>query len=373
MRFGRRSLEATALARRACTKTGSPRHAFGGSIARPRSPVASAFGLRYLVRVAEPLIPYISLPEIPLGFLLKVPVLGQLFDPAHPPSIKPFGTLVALGVYIGSVITMHRARQRGLDAKKMNEFIFWVVAAGFVGGHVLDAIFYHPQRVARDPLYLVMLWDGLSSYGGFIGAILGLVAYKYVKREKVLPYAEVVVATFPIAWIFGRAGCTVVHDHPGRLSDAWFAVRYPMGDGWVGRYDLGFVEFALTIPLAIIVSVLWARGPKPPGYFIGIVCASYAPVRFVLDFLREEEGTGMLGGDPRYGGLTPAQWACFGLLGLGLYFIFVVARKGGASAQPDAPPEGKTGKKKKKRKAAAAKAEEADAATEQAEQAEQES
>src|SRR5688572_25015918 len=33
--------------------------------------------------VAEPLIPYIDLPEIPLGFLLHVPGLGSLFDPAH--------------------------------------------------------------------------------------------------------------------------------------------------------------------------------------------------------------------------------------------------------------------------------------------------
>lgn len=313
--------------------------------------MASARALRYARRVSEPLIPYITLPEIPLGFLLDVPVLGKLFDAARPPSIKPFGTLVALGVYIGSVITMHRAKERGLDTKKMNEFIFWVVAAGFVGGHMLDAIFYHPQRVARDPLYLLMLWDGLSSYGGFIGAMVGGFAYKLVKREKILPYADVVIATFPIAWVFGRAGCTVVHDHPGRLSDAWFAVRYPMGSGWVGRFDLGLYEFVLTIPLAIFVTLLWRRGPRPPGYFTGIICMAYAPVRFVLDFFREEEGVSMLGGDPRYGGLTPAQWACFGLFAVGAYFTFVIG-KGDAATHGGAPPDAPgTGKKKRKKKA----------------------
>ena len=305
--------------------------------------------------MSEPLIPYITLPEIPLGFLLHIPLLGQLFDPAKPPSIKPFGTLVALGVYIGSVITMHRARERGLDTKKMNEFIFWVVAAGFVGGHMLDAIFYHPQRVLRDPTYLFMLWDGLSSYGGFIGAICGLVAYKLVKREKVLEYADVVVATFPIAWVFGRAGCTVVHDHPGRLSDAWFAVRYPMGSGFVGRFDLGLYELVLTIPLAVIVTLVYRRGRKPAGYFIGLVCVAYAPVRFVLDFFREQETGGMLGGDPRYGGLTPAQWACFGLLGIGLYFMRAAMKRGleplpVLAESPDGLSGTKGAKKKKKKK-----------------------
>lgn len=306
--------------------------------------------------MTAPLIPYIEVGELKLRFLLDVPILGQLFDASNPPSIKPFGTLVALGVYIGSVITMHRARERGLDTKKMNEFIFWVVAAGFIGGHVLDAIFYHPHRVARDPLYLLKLWDGLSSYGGFIGAICGLIAYKLVKKEKVLEYADIIVATFPIAWIFGRAGCATVHDHPGRLSDAWYAVRWPMPSGMVvGRFDLGLYEFFLTIPLALIVTLIYRRGRKPAGYFIGLVCASYAPVRFVLDFFREQETGGMLGGDPRYGGLTPAQWACFGLLGLGIYFMRSAMRRG---LEPEAPPPVA---KKKKKKRAKAPAESADA------------
>lgn len=47
--------------------------------------------------MASPVIPYLTLPEIPPGFLLHVRLAGRLFDAAHPPSIKPFGMLVALG------------------------------------------------------------------------------------------------------------------------------------------------------------------------------------------------------------------------------------------------------------------------------------
>ncbi len=50
---------------------------------------------------------------------------------------------------------------------------------------------------------------------------------------------------------------------------------------------------------------------------------AYAPVRFAMDFLRIRGGDGA---DPRYAGLTPAQWECMALFALGLYMLRVVLR-----------------------------------------------
>jgi len=289
-----------------------------------------------------PLIPYVEVPELPLGFLTHLPLLDRVFnDPHHPPSIKPFGTLVAFGVYLGSVLAMRHGKQRGIPEQKLSEFIFWVVGLGFVGGHMLDAVFYHPQHLLKDPLYLFMLWDGLSSYGGFIGAVLGALAWRASRRQRVLPMCEVINSAFPLAWVFGRMGCASVHDHPGHLSEAWFALRWPMDHG-AGRLDLGFMEMVLTIPLAVAFLVLWRRKPvRPLGFYTGWMCVAYAPVRFVLDFFREREGdTALAGGDPRYGGLTPAQWACFGLLALGLWFLRKAYRGGDAEGPGAVPEEG---------------------------------
>jgi phosphatidylglycerol---prolipoprotein diacylglyceryl transferase len=293
-----------------------------------------------------PLIPYVEVPELPLGFI----------------SIKPFGTVVALGVYVGSVIAMRHARERGIDEKKQSEFIFWVLVGAFTCAHMLDAVFYHPTALhepvstlrtafrwlggripggdlARShphlvaPLYILMLWEGLSSYGGFVGAAIGAFTWRWRRREPITKFVEMFTSAFPLAWVFGRTGCAMVHDHPGRLSDAWFAVRWPMTGGVSGRYDLGLYEMVLTIPLAVTFLVLWRKKPfRPLGFYTGWMCVAYAPVRFLLDFLREQEGEGVLGGDPRYGGLTPAQWGCFGLFALGLYFLRMASRPESATA-----------------------------------------
>jgi phosphatidylglycerol---prolipoprotein diacylglyceryl transferase len=130
----------------------------------------------------------------------------------------------------------------------------------------------------------------------------------------VLPYVDVICSAFPTAWVFGRTGCTIAHDHPGLRSDLWFAVQYPRG----GRLDLGLYEMILTIPLAVTFLVLRSK-PRPWGFYAGASCVAYAPWRFALDFLRAED---VSSADPRYAGSTPAQYACLGMLVLGVTLLW---------------------------------------------------
>jgi phosphatidylglycerol:prolipoprotein diacylglycerol transferase len=69
------------------------------------------------------------------------------------------------------------------------------------------------------------------------------------------------------------------------------------------------------------------------------MCAYYAPLRFLLDFLRERSGVAIgpftSGGDARYAGLTPAQWACFPMLALGIALLLRARRQG--ITQPPVP------------------------------------
>lgn len=266
-----------------------------------------------------PLFPYITLSEL---VLVPARALGSF--PAAPISIKPFGALVATGVYLGAYLTIRRARRIGLDERAMTSFIAWVVGVGFVGGHVLDELFYYPQRLLADPLSLFKLWDGLSSFGGFTGAFIGMLIWRSRYGVPVLPYADNVMSMLPVGWAFGRAGCSTAHDHPGLLSESLLAVRYPGGS----RFDLGLLELLLTIPLALAFLYL-AKRPRPWGFFSALACIIYAPLRFALDFLREHENVpGDVHGaiDPRYFYLTPAQWECFALLGFGIFLLVRMLR-----------------------------------------------
>lgn len=337
--------------------------------------------------------------------------------------LQPFGLLVALGVIIGTMLAVRRARKLGFDVDALNSFITWMLVMGFVCGHVLDSAFYHPSEVAAKPWKLLMLWEGLSSFGGFTGAAIGIVMwryltlktiytipqgigrfvsaaaaatvvwliiqnapqfatlsdtmhlvipgvaavfgwtsvgpegipiYKFVRRKEaaaIFAYADLILSVFPVAWVFGRSGCSSVHDHPGALAtkDALFAVAYPSGfapgagpdavakafalnhadkitnygfiellHGDQPRYDLGLLELMFTIVLASLIALTW-RKKVPTGTYIAVTSLAYAPVRFAMDFLRITDGDVA---DPRYAHLTPAQWECTALFVWGLYVVF---------------------------------------------------
>lgn len=274
------------------------------------------------------MIPYI---EVHRWVLVPKDLLAQGLPPMEL-GVEPFGALVGIGVLFGVLLARSYGEHRGLDPFALNSFIVWVVGIGFIGGHAFDLLLYYPEQVLNDPASLLWIWQGQSSFGGFAGALIGTVLWRWRYQSPVLPYADVVVSAFPVSWVFGRMGCAITHDHPGVLSDAWYAVQFPGG----ARYDLGLYELVLTIPLALYF--LWLRrGPQPWGTFSSRIALLYAPPRFFLDFLRERE-VGVIGGaiDVRYSGLTPAQWACIALFVFGLY-LFLKTRNAPGYDAPRAP------------------------------------
>ena len=86
--------------------------------------------------------------------------------------------------------------------------------------------------------------------------------------------------SLPFAWMLGRLGCALAHDHRGLWSTNWIAVRFPEG----ARYDLGLVEFLFLIGLAALFRWL-DRSGRPAGFFFGLYGVTYGLFRAWLDTL----------------------------------------------------------------------------------------
>jgi phosphatidylglycerol:prolipoprotein diacylglycerol transferase len=69
--------------------------------------------------------------------------------------------------------------------------------------------------------------------------------------------------------------------------------------------------------------LLLGRKNRPLGLYLVILIFAYAPIRFGLDFLR---ATDLPGADPRYWGLTPAQYGSIAALFTGVATMRWLAR-----------------------------------------------
>lgn len=269
------------------------------------------------------MIPYFQIPSLPI------------FDGV---AIHPFGVLVATGILSGAMLTRRRGQQLGLDDELVKNMIFWSVATGLIFAHVLDVLVYqkHPDLRAT----LAALADprsGLSSMGGFAGAVLGLVLWCKRNGQKVLPYADSLAYGLALGWFFGRMGCYVAHDHPGLRTDFFLGVDYPcgsahcpsVGDGFhvftdpkFRRHDLGFYEVLVAAALSSFYLIADRFKPRI-GFFVAAIATYYGPVRFLLDYLRVNFQEG---GDPRWFQLTPAQYAAIFVMLIGVGLCVRVAR-----------------------------------------------
>jgi len=230
-----------------------------------------------------------------------------------------FFLFVVAGIIAGVVLYDWICKKGGqIDRRVALHLPELAVLGGFIMAHVVHVLFYHPELMQEDPLIILKIWGGYSSFGGFLGGFLALWIFVKLKGQKLMPYADRIGVALSFGWIFGRSGCATAHDHPGIPTDFFLGVQFPD----VVRHDLGLYELMITIFICIIIYLI-GRKPRHTGTFISTILIIYSPVRFMFDFLRITDGKYA---DSRYLGLTPAQYGMMFMFAVGIY-IFVSRKK----------------------------------------------
>ena len=283
-----------------------------------------------------------GIPFFESGVLFKIPIGGGI-------PIQTFGVIVAAGVLIGAYLLRRYAEWHGVPDEHIRGLTGWITVTGFIGAHVFDVVAYQWHELEQDPLLLIKIWAGISSYGGFIGGAAGFAFYVWWKRLDARLMADIAIVGLLPAFSIGRIGCAVVSDHIGAAADpngtfAFLAMDYPrFGDAVlhnsgiaelvranpgtseiIPAWNLGLIELLYLIPVNILVLWLAFRPEKrTPAAFITVLTGLlYAPVRFFLDYLRPETS------DPRYLSLTFAQWSSVLAFGAAAYVAWKLLKNG---------------------------------------------
>lgn len=242
-----------------------------------------------------------------------------------PVVLQVWGLFVALGIAAGLFVAVREVKRRGLEVAPFVDMATVALFGAFVMARVVHVLAYAPEYYFAAPLKIFAVWEGgLSSFGGFLGAFLGVLGYvgyrKWISKHPITPnvvyrYADAAAYALPLGYGCGRIGCFLIHDHPGTLSSGLLAVEYSGG----ARLDHGLL---LSLFGFLLFGAFWILrrnfGERMIGLFLPMFLVVYGAVRFCLDFFRAYD---LPGSDVRYGLFTPAQYGCMVLIVVGVAYI----------------------------------------------------
>lgn len=228
-----------------------------------------------------------------------------------PITLQTWGTLVAAGFLVGTMVAARRAKKMGLNPNEIWDLAFWIFISAMISSRLFHVLFYGLDYYIQHPLAAIDPREpGYAIMGGYLGAAAAFFWRVKSRGLHWMQYGDTLIWGLPWGCGIGRIGCFLIHDHPGTLTSFALGVQYPNGEV---RHDHGLYLSLLGFATGALFLILDRKRRKPLFYF-GMYLIVYGIVRFILDFYRII--------DARWFGLTPTQWFLFGFVGLGTYFIF---------------------------------------------------
>jgi phosphatidylglycerol:prolipoprotein diacylglycerol transferase len=211
----------------------------------------------------------------------------------------------------------------GTPIQRDNVLNFFI--SGFIGALLGARIFYcliydtsgrcltHPWLIfwPFDQAWTFVGLAGMSYHGGVIGGTAGALAYGIKKRVDLLLWGDMILAAFPLGYMFGRLGNFINGELYGRVSTAWWAVLFPdagklsVHEHWVQdvMQSAGIAASGAMVNLPrhpsqlyeaageglLLWLILWfiVRKKKPfKGAVISAYLAGYGSIRFIIEYFR---------------------------------------------------------------------------------------
>ena len=230
-----------------------------------------------------------------------------------PLQIRYYGLIYALGFVLAYFFLRHFIRQKKLHMREqeLDTYIIYLMLGVVLGARLFEILFYNLPFYLEHPAELLAIWHGgLSFHGGLAGAVFSTWLFCKKKKIPLLHLCDYVVIPGAFALALGRIGNFLNGELPGRVSDVWWAVKFPGYEGYRHPSQIYEVLKNLVIFAAVLVNV---RKQHKEGYLLGLFLFWYGLLRFLVEFVREPETMVWF--------LTMGQALSIPLIILGLYFI----------------------------------------------------
>ncbi len=126
----------------------------------------------------------------------------------------------------------------------IDDLLFFATLGVILGGRIGYILFYQvpfePERIARDPMMLLRVWEGgMSFHGGLIGVAIALFWVARQRGVSLLAIGDIAGVVTPIGLFFGRLANFINAELYGRHTDSALGMVFPEANVGAapGAYD----------------------------------------------------------------------------------------------------------------------------------------
>jgi phosphatidylglycerol---prolipoprotein diacylglyceryl transferase len=229
-----------------------------------------------------------------------------------------YGLSYALG-FLETRLWLNRVRERaGLAVSQTYSLTICIALGILLGGRAVEVVFYEWPYYKDHLLRIPAEWlGGMSTHGVLLGAVVGMWLFCRANGKSFLQIADELAIPGAFLMGMGRIGNFIDGQIVGRVTDVWWAVRFPDAEGF--RHPVVLYDGLKNFLIILILLFVWKRKP-PRGVVMAHFIFWYGFLRIFVDFFREYRVS--------WYGLPPGQGFNIFMALAGSAMLIVFSRRG---------------------------------------------
>lgn len=215
--------------------------------------------------------------------------------------LRWYSLFFAMGFILCYLYAKRVILKGSLSEWKFEKLFNYVTVAGVIGarlGHVLFYDFaYYSNHIAEiflpfkfEPTFEFTGFEGLASHGGSFAILIALVFYSRKYKVKLLWILDRLALAVPLAGCMIRIGNLMNSEIIGKPSTVPWAFVFQRLDN-IPRHPGQLYEAIGYFGIFIVLNLIHRRINKVPGFIFGLFLTLLFSLRFIVEFIKENQSS----------------------------------------------------------------------------------